>query len=319
MCSEITRSSLQKVATQGNNDAKISLAFVFDRTGSMYDDLVQVRAGAARILNTTIANGENAVQDYILVPFRDPDVGPAFKTNDSSRFLKALNEIYVRGGKDCPEMSVTAIKQALELSLHGSVVYVFTDAEAKDYRVLPDVIKLIKEKGIRVNFVLTGNCGLEPHQKHNTYATIATVSSGQIVNLNKSEVNKIWKFVEISINSKRKSIFSGDKLTRGEYTYVVVVHPFIDQIIATVSGEAVEVTIRDGDGYLVYPRDSSVEVLFKFKDVVSVLIRNPKAGNWSFTVRSINERHTLRVEGISDQWQRRVGGHTVVVIAGNVC
>lgn len=75
MCSEITRSSLQKVATQGNNEAKmakISLAFVFDRTGSMYDDLVQVRAGAARILNTTIASGENAVQDYILVPFRDP-------------------------------------------------------------------------------------------------------------------------------------------------------------------------------------------------------------------------------------------------------
>ena len=80
LCSEFTKKSLEKNALifrRENENARISLAFVFDRTGSMYDDLVQVRAGAAQILNTTIENGENAVKNYILVPFRDP--GMAFR------------------------------------------------------------------------------------------------------------------------------------------------------------------------------------------------------------------------------------------------
>lgn len=248
-------------------------------------------------------------------------MGPAFETEDPMKFLQALNEIYVRGGKDCPEMSVTAIKQALQLSLPGSVIYVFTDAEAKDHRVLPDVIQLIREKEIRVNFVLTGTCGLKPYESPvgpHTYETIATTSSGQIVNLNKSEVNKIWKFVELSISSKRKSIFSGDKLTRGKYTYVVVVQPLLDQIIVTASAENVQLTIRDGGGRLVYPGDNGVEELFRVRSSVSVLIRSPEAGNWSFTVDSINGRQMLRVEGISSQWRKVRGKHTVVVISGTV-
>lgn len=246
-------------------------------------------------------------------------MGPALQTDDPEKFLKALNEIYVRGGKDCPEMSVTAIKQALELSSSGSVIYVFTDAEAKDYRLLPEVIKLIKERRIRVNFVLTGDCGLEPHEipGPDPYETISTVSTGQVVSLNKSDVNKIWKFVEISINPKRKSIFSGDKFTRGQYTYVVVVHKFIDQIIVTASGENVQLAMRDGDGRLVYPEDDGVQELFKLKSAVSFLIRFPKPGNWSFTLVT-SGRHTLRVEGISNRWKDVTGEYKVVVIPGTV-
>ena len=74
-CSEYTKQALENVTSHGEisrNNSRISLAFVFDRTGSMYDDLVQVRAGATRIFNKTINNGESPVHNYILVPFRDP-------------------------------------------------------------------------------------------------------------------------------------------------------------------------------------------------------------------------------------------------------
>lgn len=246
------------------------------------------------------------------------DVGPAFETEDPVKFLRALNDIYVRGGKDCPEMSVTAIKQALELSLPGSVVYVFTDAEAKDHRILPDVIRLIRQKNIRVNFILTGNCGLdEDFMDKNTYEKISILSSGQIVNLNKSEVGTIWEFVEKSINPNRKNIYSVDKFTRGEKTYFIQIDQNINQAIFTITGEDVEVIIWDGWSALVSLRDRNVDVLLNLDSVVSVLIRNPRPGNWSITVRS-NGRQTLRVEAISDRWEEATSDHTVVVIPGKI-
>lgn len=63
--------------TQESPDEEIppgssSLAFVFDITGSMNDDLVQVIDGAAKILATTLSRREKPLYNYVLVPFHDP-------------------------------------------------------------------------------------------------------------------------------------------------------------------------------------------------------------------------------------------------------
>ena len=48
-----------------------SLTFVFDVTGSMHDDLMQVIQGATHIYNVTLQR-EYSIYDYILIPFADP-------------------------------------------------------------------------------------------------------------------------------------------------------------------------------------------------------------------------------------------------------
>lgn len=57
----------------GNMPSSISLAIVFDSTGSMSDDLKQVKMGARRILQRHLEKGREAlIKDFVLVKVHDP-------------------------------------------------------------------------------------------------------------------------------------------------------------------------------------------------------------------------------------------------------
>lgn len=54
------------------DEGAASLAFVFDTTGSMSDDMKQVIEGAGKILNTILEKFDRPIHNYVFVPFHDP-------------------------------------------------------------------------------------------------------------------------------------------------------------------------------------------------------------------------------------------------------
>lgn len=77
---EMNVSEFEKSAVyqNGKND-KSSLVFVFDATGSMYNDLEQLRNGAEMILETALEDS-NIIEDFVFVPFQDPGKSKIFLT-----------------------------------------------------------------------------------------------------------------------------------------------------------------------------------------------------------------------------------------------
>jgi hypothetical protein len=72
------------------------------------------------------------------------------KTRDERKLRDALDSISVYGGVDCPEMSLSGIQKGLSESRPGSYLYVFTDASAKDYAMVDEIITLAQDKQSQV-------------------------------------------------------------------------------------------------------------------------------------------------------------------------
>ncbi|KAK6167247.1 hypothetical protein SNE40_021325 [Patella caerulea] len=273
-----------------------SLAFVFDITGSMYDDLLQVIEGAGRILETANSRRFQPLYNFVLVPFHDPEIGPVIVTTDAEEFQDELRDLYVQGGGDCPEMSVGAIKKALEVSLPNSFVYVFTDARSKDYYLTEDVLTLVQQKQSQVVFVLTGDCGNHTHKGFQAYKDIASTSSGQVFLLEKSKVNEVLEFVRQAVNARKVNLMSVDQDTGRTQIFDIPIDTKLQEVTFSVSGTQPRITLINPKGKRLEERNLNV-----FLNITNALIYNvkdPIPGGWQLEISSRGP-HTIRVTGLS--------------------
>ncbi|XP_003218068.3 von Willebrand factor A domain-containing protein 7 [Anolis carolinensis] len=190
-----------------------SLTFAIDTTGSMSNDIQQVKTTCIEILRE-YSGSPDAPFNYILVPFNDPGVGPVMKTNNVDEFEYYISRLHVTGGGDCPEMSLTGLKLALQESLPRSKIFTFTDAGAKDEWLKDEVKVLIDSTGSEVNYALTGYCSSRKRRSvareeteasarsyDNLYEELAAYSGGYYVMTSKSQLHQILGIMKLSLNA----------------------------------------------------------------------------------------------------------------------
>uniref|UniRef100_A0A2K6K1Q6 Hemicentin-2 n=1 Tax=Rhinopithecus bieti TaxID=61621 RepID=A0A2K6K1Q6_RHIBE len=270
-----------------------TLAFVFDVTGSMWDDLMQVIDGASRILERSLSRRSQAIANYALVPFHDPGSTP------TPRLPGAPFAVRSPGGGDCPEMSVGAIKAAVEVANPGSFIYVFSDARAKDYHKKEELLRLLQLKQSQVVFVLTGDCGDRTHPGYLAYEEIAATSSGQVFHLDKQQVTEVLKWVESAIQASKVHLLSADHEEEGEHTWKLPFDPSLKEVTISLSGPGPEIEVQDPLGRILQ-EDEGLKVLLNIPDSAKVVAFKPEhPGLWSIKVYS-SGRHSVRITGVSN-------------------
>ncbi|MCJ8730232.1 hypothetical protein PDJAM_G00181910 [Pangasius djambal] len=195
------------------------LCFVIDTTGSMSDDIAEVRRVTSSIIDNKTSTAAEP-SEYILVPFNDPDYGPLIRTTDPNVFKQRLNALTADGGGDAPEMCLSALQLALTGSPPQTEVFVFTDADAKDGWLKSTVKALIEITKSKVNFMLTNTIGswrrrrsagaMDGQQQFSTrvfsplnqvYHELAQASGGQAIEVTKVTLAQATDIIAVTSRS----------------------------------------------------------------------------------------------------------------------
>ncbi|XP_068751662.1 von Willebrand factor A domain-containing protein 7-like [Montipora capricornis] len=197
-----------------NLKSEKSLALVIDVSGSMSDEISEVKSVSVDFVSRTLQNGD-ASFTYVLVPFNDPGVGPVTVTSDAQEVIDAVNSLRASGGGDCPELGMTGLYQALLHCLPESIIYYFSDADVKDEDRRNEVLSLAIEKKVKIHFVITGRCSRRKKrqvqgskflrnlhrvrrssEEQNVYQLLATETGGQVLETSKSGVADVVKLID---------------------------------------------------------------------------------------------------------------------------
>jgi len=163
-------------------------------------------------------------------------------------FMLALDQLTPEGGGDCPDLSLTGLRSAIDNCNSDCSVFIITDADPKDKGMLEDVKKLIMTKRIQVNFILTGSCNnvtVDP-----VYYQIAEFSLGLVVRIAKSDFASVIPFIDRAIDHhQRHALLVVNRVPfprANRFVFDVIDNTTITELYFSGPGVVVNVFPKDG-------------------------------------------------------------------------
>lgn len=208
----------------------------------------------------------------LFLSMKDP--GITFITQDVEEFLAQIGSLTANGGGDTPEPSVGAIIRAAVASEPGGPIFVFTDAPPSDAHRLTEATSIIATKGVRVTFALVNafsrKRSVENQQEIpraqlrsrrqafaiDAYEEIATLSGGQILNVQTEEIANLASLVSLSAVQSRRTIFRRSATLSGSVQHTFPVDSSVAELIISISGQSVTASVTT-------PRGMQVIIIMK--------------------------------------------------------
>jgi hypothetical protein len=137
----------------------LSIVFVIDDTGSMSEEIGGVRLGLTSFINTLRGMALATTPLIEVITFKD-NVTRRIVSQDIDQIQSVVNSLVATGGGDCPESSAEALLEALNDLPRGSggKIIFATDASPHAGFSLAGVKAKIREKGIGITELVTGDC-----------------------------------------------------------------------------------------------------------------------------------------------------------------
>jgi PKD repeat protein len=200
-----------RVLGGGGSDAKIDIAFCFDDTGSMGDEIDAMKASVRDFADDIEAAGFDA--RYSLVSFKDDvELDQGFTSNVST-FKSAVDGLRAAGGRDIPEDNLDAIDRALGLSYRPDAEKVIVDITDAPTHVdgdgsgitnftIPEIASKLRSAG--VNFFAVAPPQSEVGTEETSKEALADEAGGTFIDIRSEDFGAILDEIR------------GD-LTRGRY------------------------------------------------------------------------------------------------------
>ncbi|KAL7010772.1 hypothetical protein ACKWTF_009158 [Chironomus riparius] len=204
-----------------------------------------------------------------------------------------MNKITITGGDDCPEMALGGLKKGLEVAHPNSIVFLFSDATAKDYHLYEDVKTLIQKKQITVNFLLTGDCSDITSEGYKVYHKISQVSNGQVYRMDKTNIKDVMMSIRGNMNPNYTVLKFIEFPSPGSESVSFDVDTSLSEIKISVAGTSPKLTLFDPSGSSVGGTD-----VLTLASLTMLTVKKPKLGTWKLEANA-NSEYSIIVSGLA--------------------
>nr|XP_055060965.1 von Willebrand factor A domain-containing protein 7-like [Misgurnus anguillicaudatus] len=293
----------------------IMLVFVIDITGSMSNDIAEIKNVSINMIDSRKGTSEEPT-DYMLITFDDTGF-QLTRTADVDQFKEKINSLSASGGGDFPEMCLSGLLMALTRAPPSSDIFVFTDASAKDTELKNTVEAMIESTESMVTFLLptsvssrgerevldTQSSSSRPmtQSELQLYRDLAQVSGGQTLEVTNTTLSEASTAITDTFNSGQVTVFQVARSAGNAGNFSFLLDSSLSSVTVYITGDSTVFTIYSPTGVsqsysMIDGSLGSIQTVGNLKKIK--LKSDNQAGQWSISVNSTSS-YTLKVIGKS--------------------